>query len=767
MASYSSGLFTCAGGLLIAGLALKWAWQAAEAGDSNKLGDRPVATLEEVLAAGRDLWGEAAIAQPDGPTYGFFAGLLPPLRYVNTKFRHYPIVLSAPRQAAKIRLVSNGSAVNARAEGGWAWHEVGQPVHFRLGAAREPYGENLENLSGPRYVDGWLPLVQFAYRSQAGTVEQEVFAGTSDLTCRHGVAFVRFVLTSGEATELAAELPEATGLSTNNGVVVDAQGRVVVWTSSGWRWLPESSALVTTLRPGEPVYLAIMTTPVPAEEFAGGVLTMEIYDRERAACVDLWNKLLARGGKIVVPEARVNHAWRALLVSLLMIAVDDKMNYSAQNAYATTYAEESSSSVHSLLMYGLTDEARPFVHDILRFNRQPNLRFHNAAFKLQLLTRYYWLTRDAEFVRSTRPVWQPEVEAILTSREAETGLLPREDYCGDIHNKVHNLSTNASCWRAIRDWAAVLEDMGEGDPRLAEFAVEFRKAIIAAVRKSVDNSVDPPFVPIALFGEEKAYSVLTASMLGSYWVLMSNYVLRSGVFDKEPEINQWIVDYLEQRGGLCMGLLRFDQHSGLFANTNAVDDLYTLGYVLHQLKVDRVERALVTFYGKLAQGLTWDTFIGAEGTGLVPLDRFGRPMYLPPNTASASLFLWMLRYLVVQDWDVDDDGKPETLRLLFATPQAWLKDGGEIRLERMPTAFGPVSACVRSALAKGQVEGWIELPPRQPERVWLRLRLPRPWTISSATVNGLPVRLVDSSVVDLTGLSGRIDFVAKASAAME
>ncbi|MCS7238574.1 MAG: hypothetical protein NZ899_09920 [Thermoguttaceae bacterium] len=70
---------------------------------------------------------------------------------------------------------------------------------------------------------------------------------------------------------------------------------------------------------------------------------------------------------------------------------------------------------------------------------------------------------------------------------------------------------------------------------------------------------------------------------------MSNYMLQSGVFDREPELSQWIVDYLHTRGGLCMGLLRFDQHSGLFANTDTVDDLYILGYVLHQLRTDEVD----------------------------------------------------------------------------------------------------------------------------------------------------------------------------------
>ena len=56
----------------------------------------PLPTPREMAAAREDVWGEAAIRAPGGPSYEFFRDLLPPLRYVNTAFRHYPIVLSAP-----------------------------------------------------------------------------------------------------------------------------------------------------------------------------------------------------------------------------------------------------------------------------------------------------------------------------------------------------------------------------------------------------------------------------------------------------------------------------------------------------------------------------------------------------------------------------------------------------------------------------------------------------------------------------------------------
>src|SRR5689334_22465869 len=72
-------------------------------------------TTQQAMDARQDVWADAALAQPGGPTYDFFVKLLPPLRYVDAQFHHYPITLSAPGALVKARLVSNGLAINALA----------------------------------------------------------------------------------------------------------------------------------------------------------------------------------------------------------------------------------------------------------------------------------------------------------------------------------------------------------------------------------------------------------------------------------------------------------------------------------------------------------------------------------------------------------------------------------------------------------------------------------------------------------------------------
>ena len=720
-----------------------------------------IAPLEVALAAGEDLWGAAARAQPNGPSYDFFRQLLPPLRYVNAAFEYYPVVLSAPNAPVKARLLSNGSGLNGLAKLP-TWKEQGVPVSFHVGSEAESFGTDLRRLDGPRYERGYLPIVRFSYAQGAARYTQETFAAVDSAAARQGLVWVRFGI-EGRSEERVAARFHASGLRASEaGVLHDAAGRAVAWFGPGWVWDAAGSRLVGRVGAGRSLTLAVATLPFEPGAGAAGIKGTE-YGKERQSALDLWENTLRRGGRIEVPETVVNEAWRSLVAGLFVLMNQDRMFYSAGNAYEREFEAESGDAARALLQFGFGDEMRRVMPSLLAYE-QHKLGFHDAGFKLQALAHYFWLTRDAASLRAWRPSWRSSVDLILTNREPATGLLPRENYCGDVSTQVYSLNSNANSWKGLRDFATVLREMGEEDEAaaLAGVAAEFRAAILAAVERSERRDVDPPFIPVALFGEEKPYETLTATMLGSYWCLMSPYVLGSGIFGPGSARDGWILDYLHRRGGVLMGMIRFHQHSGLFANEDALDDLYGLRYVDKLLERDEVECALTSFYGKLAQGLTPRTFLGAEGTGLRPMQPAGggepgRAMYLPPNSAAQASFLWMLRGLLVQDRDLDDDGRPETLRLGFATPRRWLEDGKSIVVERLPTAFGPVGFVLRSRLRQGEVLADLNLPASPSGRkTWLRVRVPEGWQVVSARRGRAPMRVNAEGTVDLSGLSGRL-----------
>jgi hypothetical protein len=293
--------------------------------------------------------------------------------------------------------------------------------------------------------------------------------------------------------------------------------------------------------------------------------------------------------------------------------------------------------------------------------------------------------------------------------------------------------------------------MGEREraKTLSRAAADFRKALLDAVAKSVRRDTKPPFIPIALLGDEEAHDPLTATRLGSYYDLMAPYVLGSGVFGPGSERETWMIDYLRQHGGLAMGMIRSTPHQGEFDGQPGVNVLYGLRYQLELLRRDDREHALAGFYGHLAQAMTRDTFVGGEGSRFPPIDRFGRSFYLPPNSTANATFLTVLRYLLIQDWDLDDDGRPESLRLLYGAPGRWLREGAMLKVERAPTAFGEVSFRVESALSRGEVILMVEQPPRRPERLSVRLPLPPGWKVAAAKAGDADLALGRGGEVSL------------------
>src|SRR3954463_7209837 len=98
-------------------------------------------TPQQIIESKTDLLGEAALREPGGPSYEFFEKVLPPLRYVDARYKHYPIVLAAPRSLVKGKLLSNGGIINPLARH-YQWvGEAGIPWHVMLGPQQLPSGE--------------------------------------------------------------------------------------------------------------------------------------------------------------------------------------------------------------------------------------------------------------------------------------------------------------------------------------------------------------------------------------------------------------------------------------------------------------------------------------------------------------------------------------------------------------------------------------------------------------------------------------------------
>jgi hypothetical protein len=704
--------------------------------------------------------------QTNGPSYEFFEKLLPPPRYVNADFRFYPLLLSAPRAKLKARLISNGSGVNLRG-GTRSWNDPGTAVIFRVGPDELRFGEFLDRLQHPSLAEGYLPIPEIRYAHDTQLYRLEAFASTDPALAENALVFVRFSLVAGADNFITVQ-PEHKGpVKFSGGRLFDEQDQVLAYFDENWTW--ERGGAHCRIGTNRVATIAVATKPLtagdkfrlarnrsPAPTIGGTNLTWLTYDAQREQCVATWKQILGDGMNVEVPEPYVNQAWRHLVIQNFQLMNGARMHYSAGNQYDKLYEAEGSDAAMAMLLWGYQEEVKKLIPPLLDFTRK-GLEFHQAGHKLDDICQYYWQTRDGDFVQAMRSRWKSELERIVVSRTNQHGLFPKEQYCGDIATPVYSLNSNAKCWAALRDFVPVLEQIGDRAEaeRVRKIEREFRGAIGAALERSIRRETDPPFIPIALLGEEEPHDPITHSRMGGYWNLMANYIIGTRVLGKERE--NWLPHYLESHGGLCLGMTRTGGEVRTFwTGIPRTNPLYGLRYALDTLRRDDVERALVNFYGMLAHGFTRNTFVGAEGCSLTPLDAGGRIFYCPPNSASNAEWLSVLRHLLVQDLDLDEDGQPETLRWLFGTPRRWLEDGKTIKLERAPTAFGPVSLKVESRLSRGEVLCELEMPGRNPPaHSWLRLRLPEGWRVVSATSGGAALKLQDDGAVDVSGLKGR------------
>jgi len=731
-------------------------WSSMVWGGESK--QQVLPTYDEVIRAKTDLWGEAALRQENGASYEFFEKLLPPLRYVNATFKHYPIVLSAPKNPNKARFVSNGSGINLTAHTTHGWKDVGFPVSFRVGDREEIYGGDLRRLDGPHFADGFLPVVQLNYREYDGVYGQEAFLSTDPAFADNAAVFVKFSLDQGKTGKVTAQIKLDGRMKYDKKSLLDEKGNVLLLAGGDWQWDEKWRFVQANITPGEDLFLVVFTQPMEKEKLPNFFLTGDSYQQHRERTIMTWRDLLARGMQVQTPEKIVNNAWRSHIIGDYLLIRDNQMCYSAHNQYERVYILEGGDAVRSLMYWGQFDDARQLMLSIIDpVKVKKGLKYHQAGLKLSMLSQYYWQTRDSDYVNSIRDHWAGEVDCIMNERDPNNGLVPPERYAGDIDLRVDSLRSNALAWRGLRDAGVMLDEMGQKDQagRIAAAAQEYRKAILAGVDKYTRRDVDPPFIPMAFGGVEEPYDAISDSVMGAYWNLIAGRVLGSGVFPPGTEQEKWLIDYIHRHGGLCMGMIRFRSSGDWWDSRANLDDLYGARYVATLLRNDDVERALVSFYGKLAQGCTRDTFIGGEGTCLTAFDEYGRQISLPPNSSSNSFFLRMLRHNLVQDWDMNDDGKPDILRLMYATPRRWLMDGQTIKVERAPTAFGEVSVVMRSELKKGEVIAEVTAPPRPCPKMLLRARVPEGWKITTASVKGSTLPVDANGAVDVTGRTGK------------
>lgn len=670
------------------------------------------ARVAAALRSGRDLWGERLLAARDGPTYAGAARLLAPLleartdqgRSLTRSGAHY-LPFAMPRDAGgateAMLHVADGSEILAR-------RVSGPSLEMFVGEdGRERFGSCVARVATPRLADGWLPILDTAYRDAAGTrYEQESFAARTDGRL---AGFVRLRAFADARTQLrvgalSAEVPAG------------ATRTLYV------RWTP----------PGE------------ATE-----IDSRVYEAARASVLAYWRGRLAEGMQVDIPERRVRDAWRALVVQELSLT----WRYSLGNPYEQFSFPETVDVARVLAELGFRRVARATLLAALPARPAPYPNWKMGE-KLLGFASYYRLHRDRATIAAVTPTLRGFVTALERQLEPRA-LLPRERYSSDIPDEVYGLHAQATIWQGLREMATVWTDTGR--PRLAsrarELAARLGSGLRRAVRRSENRLPDGSlFLPMRLLDSETPYRMVTESRAGSYWNLVAPYALASGLFPPGSREARGALRYLLLHGARLAGLVRTGAYvlygPGAGGERSGANPVYGNNFSRFLADLDRPDRLVLSLYGHLALGMSPGTFVAGEGTTVAPLDGASyRAAYRPPNAAANATVLETLRLLLVHE-------TANGLELAVATPRAWLATGKRIAVSRAPTRFGPVSYSIEAGARFLRVR--VEVPSRTaPTRLRLRLRLPAGERVGQVT----PRRPVDSrtQTVDLSGLRGTVE----------
>jgi hypothetical protein len=675
----------------------------------------PAAYAERVTAAlssPRDVWGEALLRAPNGPTYADAAALIAPLLYARsphekllTRSGVYYLPFGMPAGDAgaidAMLHVADGSEI-------LAGRATGQSLEVFVGrAGRERYGSCLTRLEPARLGDGWLPILRTAYRDEAGgRYTQESFAARRDGAL---TSFIQLVVSpqGGARVRIGPLVVPVAGGATSTLHV---------------RWAP----------PGSPELIG-------ADEYRAARISLRAH----------WRGRLAEGAEIEIPERRVQNAQRALLVQALTLT----WRYSLGNAYEQFSFPETIDQARVLGEYGFANVERTILLAALPRRPTPYPSWKMGE-KLLGFASHYRLFRDQATLEQVTPTLGGFVAA-LEGKLGSNGLLARERYSSDIPDQVYGLHAQSRAWQGLREIADAWDDVGQ--PALATrartLAGRLGTGIRAAARRSQrllpDGSL---FLPMRLLEGETPYRAVTESRAGSYWNLVAPYALASGLFPPTSRQATGTLRYLTLHGARLLGLVRTGAYVlyGPDAGTavSGVNPVYGNNASRFLAALDRPDRLVLALYGQLAAGMTRQTFVGGEGTSIAPLDgAYHRTTYLPPNAAANASFLETLRLQLVHE-------TPDGLELAFATPRGWLAAGKRLAVRRVPTRFGPVSYSIEAGMRSLRVT--VEVPQGPPPKhLRLRLRLPAGERLGPLTP-ALPVD-ARTRTIDLSGLRGTVE----------
>ena len=651
----------------------------------------------------------------------------------------------------------------------------------------------------------YLPVINRKFEYEGLIYDQTVLAYSKDFSTEEPlIAFVKMKVTNTENQKNLSTLSisfKGTGARPSSQIwgtsgreivncpmilyskdkkILNENGDVVFWTGPIEGVFGENRlSFEISLKPNEEKELYFCTPFEPLKQNDAGELSNTYFNDTYEKVKEYWGNIINDGMQISVPEKIVNDAYKTWRINNFLLVQEDKsrMTYKTIDApffYEGIFGYAAAMYLNTITTGGYYEEAKKCAKMFLRLqnddgsisgvNRSNGIIPHQHGAILYTISQIYRMGRDKEWFISVAPdlikgcEWiireRSKTKNLVESKKALSyGLLPPYRSNVDTGPGTQEYCGNAWCWAGLNQVGIALKELGgnfekEGI-RLQKEADLYRADILASMDRATIKEKDLIFIPLDI-ATKKPYVNMRESTEGYYYGMISSRMLESGIFDIKDERMFSFLNFFEKRNGIILGLMRTGRINGLGFTAH-----FSAGYGISNLRMGKLDRSLLNFYGMLSYGMARNLYATQEHDNFI--EGSNDPWYnaRQPHLHSTSELIRITHKMLIHE-------EKDEIWLACGVPKKWLEDGKVIEVKNAQTCFGPLSYTIKSNVSEGTIKAEIKCSSsiNDPSKIKLKIRHPEEKRLTKVEVNGKLWNNFDKEIITLPGSDHNYSIVA-------
>jgi hypothetical protein len=479
------------------------------------------------------------------------------------------------------------------------------------------------------------------------------------------------------------------------------------------------------LEPGEESVLDFKMPVVPtADPAVLAAIGQASFDPAKAQVTSFWNKILAQGMQIALPEQKPEDTFYTNLIYDL-IARDhigaDYIQTVNKLHYHTFYLRDGADIAHSYDVTGYPEIAKQDLEFFAK-SQQPDGNFLSQPQQYDGwgeavwgYAQHYRITHDKAFAEWALPQIDRAVTWLKQARAADPlHVMPASDVLDNEYVAGHLTGYNFLALSGLRLAMEMANQTGHPDlvkkwqPEYDSYRADFFKVLDQ--RAAAGNGYIPP----ALDGQKGGYD----------WGNLLAVVPEPTLDAHDPRVT----------ATLKITQAKYAEGIMTYANGEFLHHYLTIKNTLTEAIRGDQEQAVKELYGLLLH--TSSTHAGFE-FAILPWGNRNFEDNLSPHGWFAAEYRTLLRTMMVRE-------EPSQLHVLSVVSPEWIGKGKTISVSQAPTDFGTVAFTLDQPSDQEAVLHLTPVFTAAPKQIVVHL----PWfvTLQSATADGKPVQAANSAV---------------------